>query len=128
MLSGRPLRVLVVDDDARFRALLLELLTGAGFDVVGVARDGAEGVQLAAELHPDVVTMDLEMPRLNGVEATRAIAALPSPPRVVVVSGSGSSELMADAAAAGAASRVAKSEVETALVPALAGGVALGAR
>lgn len=75
--TSRP-RVLVVDDDDEERGLLRELLTMEGIDVVAEARDGAEAVQLSAELQPDVVLMDLRMPRMNGIEATRFIkAALP---------------------------------------------------
>jgi DNA-binding NarL/FixJ family response regulator len=67
-----PLRVLIVDDDPVFRELLAFVLRAdAGAVIVGQACDGAEGVELARELHPDVVLMDLRMPVLDGIATTR---------------------------------------------------------
>jgi DNA-binding NarL/FixJ family response regulator len=68
----RP-RVLVVDDHAMLREALVELLVQAGFDVAGEAADGADAVALAKQLEPDVVLMDLRMPVLGGLDATRLI-------------------------------------------------------
>jgi CheY-like chemotaxis protein len=65
--------VLLVDDEAAERGLLAELLSAEGVSVVGQGSDGLEGVQLARALEPDVVLMDLRMPRLGGFEATRII-------------------------------------------------------
>ena len=71
---GRKLRVLVVDDSLFMRAAIAKLLVADGrFEVVGQARDGAEGVDMAVQLGPDVVTMDFNMPRMNGAEAVRAL-------------------------------------------------------
>ena len=69
---SRP-RLLVVDDHHMLREALVELLVQAGFDVVGEAADGADAVALAKELEPDVVLMDLRMPVLGGLDATRLI-------------------------------------------------------
>jgi DNA-binding NarL/FixJ family response regulator len=69
-------RVLVVDDHPMYReGLVTAIAATAGVEVVGAAGDGAEAVQKTTELTPDVVVMDLHMPRLNGIEATRRIVA-----------------------------------------------------
>ena len=69
-------RVMVVDDSLFMRAAVAKLLGSDGrFEVVGQAKDGAEAVELAAKLRPDVITMDFNMPRMNGAEAVRAIMA-----------------------------------------------------
>ena len=102
------LRVLLVDDAARVRHELGQLLELTGtVQVVGEAGDGQEAIRLAADLAPDVIVMDLEMPGLDGFEATRRIKARPSAPRVVVLSvHTGDSEQ--DAREAGADSFVVK--------------------
>src|SRR5256885_15656962 len=68
-------RVLVVDDDPETRVLLQAALEGEGVHVVGTAGDGSEVEALAKETDPDVVVMDLRMPRMGGVEATRLLRA-----------------------------------------------------
>jgi DNA-binding NarL/FixJ family response regulator len=74
-------RVLIVDDNALVRDGLRMVLDPApGFEVVGEAADGASGVAEAARLRPDVVVMDVRMPELDGIEATRRIVALDGPP------------------------------------------------
>lgn len=65
-------RVLIVDDDEAI-LLTLDLLRFEGIDIVGRARNGAEAVEKASELNPDVVVMDFKMPVMNGIEATRKI-------------------------------------------------------
>jgi two-component system chemotaxis response regulator CheB len=84
--SGGQIRLLVVDDSASMRELLSRVFRADGqFEVVGTAKDGEEAVALTARLRPDVVTMDLHLPRLNGALATRRIMS-ETPTPVVVVS------------------------------------------
>jgi two-component system chemotaxis response regulator CheB len=81
------IRVLVVEDSATAREAITAILNNAPeIEVVGEAVDGAEGVELAARLKPDVITMDIKMPRMGGSEATRQIMATMPTPVVVVTS------------------------------------------
>ena len=91
------IRVLVVDDSAFARKVVREVLTRAGMEVVGIARDGLEALEKIAEFKPDVVTLDLVMPNLDGLGV---LAALPRehPPRVVVVSMAGEDSALGIAA------------------------------
>lgn len=83
-MSAAP-RVLVVDDSAFVRKVVREVLSGAGMDVVGHARDGLEALEKIEALAPDVVTLDLMMPELDGLAVLEALATQEAPPAVVVV-------------------------------------------
>jgi DNA-binding NarL/FixJ family response regulator len=98
------IRVLLVDDDALVRSGLRMMLAGAGqIDVVGEAEDG-RGVLAAVDRHrPDVVLMDIRMPLLDGIEATRLLRAQPAPPAVIVLTTFDADELVLRALRAGAA-------------------------
>ena len=77
--AGAPIRVLIAEDQALLRATLAALLQAEeGMSVVGTAGDGARAIALAAELRPDVVLMDIQMPGLSGIEATARICADPA--------------------------------------------------
>ncbi len=86
-MTAPRIRVLVVDDSAFARKVLRQALTiNPRIEVVGIAGDGLEALEQIAELAPDVVTLDLMMPHLDGVGVLRALAEIGSPTRVVVVS------------------------------------------
>ena len=99
-----PIRVLIVDDDALVRSGLTMMLSGAPqIEVIGEADDG-RGVLAAVNLHrPDVVLMDIRMPRLDGIAATRLLSAQPHPPAVLVLTTFDADELVLRALQAGAA-------------------------
>jgi DNA-binding NarL/FixJ family response regulator len=97
------IRVLVVDDHPFVRETLVLLLrTVEGIAVVGECADGAEVAEAAAEIHPDVVVMDVEMPILSGLDATRQLVAARPEVRVLIVTGSVATVTPREAAAAGA--------------------------
>jgi DNA-binding NarL/FixJ family response regulator len=83
---GRPLRVLLVDDDALVRAGLRTILSSAAdLEVIGEAADGAAAITAVRAHRVDVVLMDVRMPGVDGITATERIAALPDPPKVIVL-------------------------------------------
>jgi len=97
------IRVLVVDDDPLVRSALRLMLGGQpDLDVIGEAPDGRAGVAAARAERPDVVLMDIRMPGLNGLEATRALHSDPDPPRVIVLTTFDADEHVMGALAAGA--------------------------
>ncbi|MFE9564553.1 response regulator [Streptomyces sp. NPDC006487] len=98
------IRVMVVDDQSLIRSGLVTLLASApDIEVVAEAADGAEAVPLARTHRPDVVLMDLVMPKVDGLEATLQLLRLPDPPRVLVLTGYTADDLVLDALRAGAA-------------------------
>lgn len=96
-------RVLIVDDDPLVRSALSLMLGGQpDVEVIGEAPDGRQGLAQAAALAPDVILMDIRMPNLNGLEATRELHARPDPPRVIVLTTFDADEHVVGALAAGA--------------------------
>jgi DNA-binding NarL/FixJ family response regulator len=97
------IRLLVVDDDPLVRSALVLMLGGQpDLVVVGEAGDGREALRRVDELHPTVVLMDIRMPRMSGLEATRALHARPDPPHVIVLTTFDADEHVLGALAAGA--------------------------
>lgn len=104
----RPLRLVLADDHTMLRDGLRLSLIDAGFDVVGEAANGTDAVRLAVEHHPDVVLMDVTMPILDGVEATRLIRSQLPDIQVVMLTMHGESDVMTRALQAGAAGYLVK--------------------
>jgi DNA-binding NarL/FixJ family response regulator len=100
-LPPRP-RVLLADDHARLREALRDLLEETGFEVVGESGDGVDAVAAARELAPDIVVLDLRMPVLNGLDATKLIKDTRPATQVVVLSAFESPQLERQAREAGA--------------------------
>ncbi len=114
--------LLIVDDHAILRECLRRRLElESDFRVDGEAADGREAVILASELRPDVVIMDICLPRLNGLEATRQIMRLLPTTRVLILSAHGDSAYVARAAEAGAVSYLLKTESMNTLCEAIRG-------
>lgn len=98
-----PLRLLIVDDQPLIRrGLAMMLAAEEGIEIVGQAADGAEAIEMALALSPDVVVMDLQMPRVSGVAATREITARRPATRVVVLTTFDHDDLVFEAIRAGA--------------------------
>src|SRR6185436_18654279 len=107
--ADRPVRVLLADDQPLLRTgFRMVLGAEADLDVVGEAGDGAEAVELARRLLPDVVLMDIRMPRLDGVAATRAIVEARLPVRVLILTTFDLDEYVVGALRAGASGFLAK--------------------
>ena len=113
-------RVLIVDDDPLVRSALSLMLGGQpDVEVVGEAGDGRQGVEQARALAPDVILMDIRMPLLNGLEATRQLHARPDPPRVIVLTTFDADEHVLGALAAGADGFLLKDTAPTEILEAI---------
>jgi DNA-binding NarL/FixJ family response regulator len=96
------LRILIADDHTLFRDSLRSLLTAQGFEIVGEAREGGEAIELTRRLLPDIVLMDLSMPGLDGLAATRLISAELPQVKVVVLTASDDDAKLFEAIKSGA--------------------------
>lgn len=127
-----PIRVVVVDDHQIVRDGLVALLGALdGMEVVGTAGDGVDALHVVAESAPDVVVMDIQMPGLDGIEATRRITARDDSVRVVMLTMNEDDDTVLSAVRAGASGYLLKGsgaeEVSTAVRAAYAGGMVFGA-
>ncbi|WP_420750486.1 ANTAR domain-containing response regulator [Rhodococcus sp. O3] len=116
--STTPRRVVVAEDEALIRLDLVEMLREEGYDVVGEAGDGQRAVELAAELKPDLVIMDVKMPRRDGIDAASEIAERRIAP-VVILTAFSQRELVERARDAGAMAYLVKPFSKSDLVPAI---------
>jgi DNA-binding NarL/FixJ family response regulator len=115
-----PIRVLLVDDDDLVRAGLTMMLAGAaGIDVVGEAADGRGVLAAVDRHHPDVVLMDIRMPHLDGIAATRLLRTQPAPPAVIVLTTFDADQLVIQALQAGAAGFLLKNTAPADIVRAI---------
>jgi len=130
-MNDHPVRLLLADDHRMLRESLRRAMEDNGFDVVGEAPDGAEAVRLAEELRPDVILMDVTMPVLDGVEATRQVRDRVPGTQVVILTMHADREVLVDAIRAGAAGYLVKDcsteEVVDTVRKAAAGETALSA-
>jgi len=117
MTTGK--RVLIVEDETIIRLDLRGTLEANGYEVCGEARDGVEAVELAEALEPDVILMDVKMPRLDGIEAARRILER-RPIPIVMLTAFGQEELVERAVDAGVFGYLAKPFREQDVIPALA--------
>ena len=117
VIMQEPLRVVVAEDEALIRMDVVATLQEAGYQVVGEAADGEEAVRLAIELVPDLMIMDIKMPKLDGISAAEKISELKIP--VVLVTAFSQADLVKRAADAGAMAYVTKPFKPSDLLPAI---------
>ena len=96
------IKVLFVDDSSFMRTILKGIILKEPFELAGEAANGLEGVELYKKLKPDVVTMDIVMPEMDGIEAVRKILAFDPEARIIMVSAMGQQSMVIDAIQAGA--------------------------
>jgi DNA-binding NarL/FixJ family response regulator len=112
-------RVLVVDDHPSFRASARKLLESEGYEVVGEAADGAEALEAAARLQPDVVLLDIQLPDLDGFRVAKRLGHLASPPEVILTSSRDSVDYGSCVEECGARGFVPKAELSGAVLTTL---------
>lgn len=113
-------RVLIVDDAAFMRAALRKILDKNGYEIVGEAENGAVGVKKYQELQPDIVTMDITMPEMDGLEALKNIRQLDPRAKVIMISAMGQESLVKESVMYGAQTFIVKPFNEKYVVETLA--------
>jgi len=113
-------RILIVDDHAALRRAVRRLLESrSGFEVCGEAEDGPQAIEMAAEVRPDVVVLDIVMPRMNGFEAARKIKEISPQSQIVILSSYKDKQFMEESRNVGAVCYVPKSDAERELIGAV---------
>ncbi len=95
-------RILIVDDAAFMRMMIRDILSKNGYEVVGEAQDGAQAIEKYKELQPDLITMDITMPEMDGITALKEIRKLDTNAKVIMCSAMGQQAMVIDAIQAGA--------------------------
>jgi two-component system chemotaxis response regulator CheY len=95
-------KILIVDDAAFMRMMIKEILTKNGYTVVGEAQDGVQAVEKYKELRPDLVTMDITMPEMDGIHALKEIRSFDPNAKIIMCSAMGQQAMVIDAIQAGA--------------------------
>lgn len=95
-------RILIVDDAAFMRMMIRDILTKNGYEVVGEANDGAQAIERFKELRPDLITMDITMPEMDGINALKEIKKIDPNAKVIMCSAMGQQAMVIDAIQAGA--------------------------
>lgn len=101
-------RILIVDDAAFMRMMLKDILTKSGYEIAGEAENGQRAVELYQELQPDVVTMDITMPEMDGITAVKEIKKIDPGARIIMCSAMGQQLMVMEAIEAGARDFVVK--------------------
>lgn len=101
-------KLLIVDDASVVRLMVKKVLRQSNFTVIGEASNGKEALEKYKELRPDIVTMDLVMPEVDGIQATKDIIAFDENAKVVILSGIDQKEMLMQAIKAGASSYIVK--------------------
>lgn len=111
--------VMIVDDAAFMRISIKNTLTKNGYEVVGECENGKQAIQRYAELRPSIVTMDITMPEVDGLDALKAIMKFDPEAKIVMVSAMGQEAMVRDAVMSGARGFIVKPFSESALVTAV---------
>ena len=112
-------KVLIVDDAAFMRISIKNMLTKNGYEIVGEAENGAMGVQMYKDLQPDIVTMDITMPEMSGLDALKEIIKADPQAKVVMVSAMGQEAMVREAIVSGAKGFIVKPFKEEGIIAAM---------
>ena len=112
-------RVLIVDDAAFMRISIINMLTKNGHEVIGEAENGIVGIERYKELSPDIVTMDITMPEMSGLDALREIMKINPAAKVLMVSAMGQEAMVRDAILSGAKGFIVKPFKEDGIISAI---------
>lgn len=112
-------KILVVDDAAFMRVSIKNMLTKNGYEIVGEAENGKVAIQKYEELSPDIVTMDITMPEMDGLTSLKEILAVDASANIIMISAMGQESMVREAVLAGAKGFIVKPFKEDAIVAAL---------